>query len=142
MDKGSIFIAVVKFSRDYKPPRARQFIVLSNDEERIKFLETEKTVGKKKFDHSNIIEAKKIYYILTSEENENFGFKFPTAVNCYESFSCEYFHEITQLKNRDLSQEVYSKIKEKFESVIRMGLNLDDVNIEIEELKELNAKIK
>lgn len=142
MDNGSIFIAIVKFARDpNKKPRARQFIVLSKNEENVKFLETEKTIGKRKFDQSNILEIEKKYYILTPEENVKFGFKYPTAVNCYECFTCSFFQEIVHLKDRDLTEEVYNKIKEKFEEVIRLGLNLSDVKIEIEELKQLNARL-
>ncbi|MEB7779277.1 hypothetical protein NGB30_01860 [Mammaliicoccus fleurettii] len=140
MDKGSIFIAIVKFSRDHKPPKARQFIII-NKNECLDFLETEKVPGKHKFTSPKIKETKKRYHILTNKESIENGFKYKTAINCSEVFKCDYFSEINILKNRDISNDQLIKIQEKVRSVIAAGLNEPIVNIKISELKSLNRKL-
>lgn len=140
MDNGSIFIAIVKFARDHKPPKARQFIIINN-KECLDFLETEKVPGKNKFTPPKIKETKKRYHILTNKESIENGFKYKTAINCSEVFKCDYFSEINILKNRDISNDQLIKIQEKVRRVIAAGLNEPIVNIKIAELKSLNRKL-
>ena len=141
MGDGSIFIAIIRFSRDYRPPKPRQFIIINNNNNSLDFLETESVPGKRKFTPKYISEAKKKYHILTNEESIQNGFDVRTAINCCEIFNCDYFSEIDLLKNRDISVDQLNKIKAKVESVIAEGLNEPIVNIEVSELKLLNRKL-
>lgn len=141
MDRGSIFIARIRFSRDTSSiVKPRQFIVISNDRDKMFFLETEKTLKKRKFNVANISKTKEFYHIFNNEESKEFGFNYPTAVNCREVFICDYFPAIHNLKHRDLPLDVVDLLIEKVKSLKLLNKNLPDVLIRIDELKEFNPK--
>lgn len=142
MDKGSVFIAKIKFARDpNQTARARQYLVIMNNTEHIFFLETEKTINKTKFDVNHIAESSKYYYILKSTEYPKHGFKLPTAINCREVFKCDYFTELRKLKHRDIDLSLVSDIISKVNQIRSTDNHLDDVIIEMKHLVSNNPKL-
>lgn len=143
MHDGSVFIAKIKFKRDNNPNvKPRQFIVINKDNNYLYFLETESVVNKVKFNISNIDRAKLRYHILSFADSKSCGFNIPTAINCAELFYCDYFPEISKLKNRDLPYDIFNIIKEKRDTVKEENLHLDDCKINKNELIQFNPKLK
>lgn len=142
MDKASVFIARVKFARDPNSrAKARQFIVILKDVNNVFFLETESTLNKRKFNVNNRSTAKQYYHILSQTEIAENGFNIATAINCKEVFKCDYFPELLNLKNREVSPGLIQKVITKVNVIRSKGLNEPDVYITYQELLSHNPKL-
>ncbi|WP_145468717.1 hypothetical protein [Staphylococcus pettenkoferi] len=143
MDKGSVFIAKIRFKRDPNSKiKPRQFIVIMKNEENVFFLETEKTINKAKFNVNNRAKTEMYYHILTKVENEENGFKLPTAINCREVFKCDYFPELLRLKHREISLNLIQQVIEKVNHVRISELNYADVYVTKKQLLLHNPKLR
>ncbi|MBI5973427.1 hypothetical protein [Staphylococcus caledonicus] len=142
MDKSSVFIARIRFSRDPNSQvKPRQFIVILNNNSNVFFLETESTLNKDKFNVVNRSETEKYYHILSQSEKNQNGFNVDTAINCKEVFKCDYFPELINLKHREVTNTLIEKVIEKANTIRSNGLNEPDVFITYQDLLAHNPKL-